>query len=232
MAVANPVFGVGPGNWPVRYAKFAPPGDRSLTESGMTANPWPSSDWVAFVSERGFVAAAVLLTMFAVLFFGAFRGWRQFASGEAVLLKLTLAGTIIGTIVVGALDVSLLLAAPAFLAWTVFGAASADRRATREVRVSPRLRTIAAVVALLIVTISTVRSITQTMAMMGVGEGGHTAGWVRAAALDPGSYRINLRTADLYANRGKCEASRKYARRAVALLPNSPEAKRALRRCG
>jgi len=169
--------------------------------------------------------------MLAILFFGAFRGWRLFGSAEAVLLKLTLAGTIIATMVVGALDVSLLLAAPAFLAWVVFGAASADRRGAREISVTPRIRTAASVAAIVIVAVSTIRSVTQTMAMTSVGEGGHTAGWVRGAALDPGSYRINLRTADLYANRGKCAASRRYARRAVALLPNSPEAKRALRRC-
>src|SRR5687767_2749049 len=77
MARANPVFGVGPGNWPVRYVRYAPANDRSLADDGMTANPWPSSDWVAFVSERGFVAAIALLLVFVTLFFRAFRGWRE-----------------------------------------------------------------------------------------------------------------------------------------------------------
>ena len=39
MAVDNPIFGVGPGNWPVKYQRYAPGGDKSLAESGMTANP-------------------------------------------------------------------------------------------------------------------------------------------------------------------------------------------------
>src|SRR5450759_2167591 len=50
MATPNPVFGVGAGNWPVEYVRFAPSNDRSLADDGMTANPWPSSDWVASVS--------------------------------------------------------------------------------------------------------------------------------------------------------------------------------------
>ena len=37
MALANPVFGVGPGNWPVEYVSFAPDGDRSIADDGMTA---------------------------------------------------------------------------------------------------------------------------------------------------------------------------------------------------
>jgi len=73
MSVANPVFGVGPGNWPVQYVKYALPSDRSLTDDGMTANPWPSSDWVAFVSERGVIPAAALFGVFIFLLLGAAR---------------------------------------------------------------------------------------------------------------------------------------------------------------
>ena len=70
MAVANPVLGVGPGNWAVEYPKFAVRNDPSLNDEGMTSNPWPSSDWVAFLAERGF--AAVLL--FAMALFGLLVG--------------------------------------------------------------------------------------------------------------------------------------------------------------
>jgi O-antigen ligase len=128
MAAANPIFGVGPGNWPVRYTRYAPSSDRSLADDGMTANPWPSSDWVAFISERGFVAAAALLGVFIVLFFGAFRRWSEFGDGDIVLVKLVLIGTIVATAVVCAFDVALLLAAPAFLIWAIVGATSGARR--------------------------------------------------------------------------------------------------------
>ena len=52
----KPCVWSGPGNWPVRYVRFAPANDRSLADDGMTANPWPSSDWVAFLSGAWLVA--------------------------------------------------------------------------------------------------------------------------------------------------------------------------------
>jgi O-antigen ligase len=252
MAAANPVFGVGPGNWPVRYVRFAPANDRSLADDGMTANPWPSSDWVAFLSERGFIAAAALLLAFVTLFFGAFRGWRGPADAELppegelppeyaehkravsdrVLLKLALAGTIVATMVVSAFDAVLLLPATAFLIWSIVGAATGARFGGRPLELSTRAWTLAAVGTMLIVVAGTARSATQVRSMAVVGRGGQTAGWVRGAAWDPGSYRINVRVADLLSRRGRCKTARPYARRALALFPHSPAAKRVSKRCG
>jgi O-antigen ligase len=232
MAAAEPVLGVGPGNWPVRYTSFAPSNDRSIADDGMTANPWPSSDWIAFISERGIVAALAMLGVFVTLFVGAFRGWPEVAEREFVLLKLALVGTIVATMVVSAFDVALLLAAPSFLIWSVFGAASGVRPTARELNLSSRAWMIAASVLVLILVTSVARSATQAMAMTSVNFGAKTAGWVRGAQLDPGSYRINMRAGEIYANRGRCEIARPYARRALGLFPNSPAAKRLVKRCG
>jgi O-antigen ligase len=275
MAKANPIFGVGPGNWPVRYVRFAPANDRSLTDDGMTANPWPSSDWVAFVSERGFVAAVALLLAFVTLFFRAFRGWREGGDVSAtaeperftesdtlaepkaqterecltgsepplvnrerarvisdrVLLKLVLAGTIVAAMVVSAFDAVLLLAAPAFLIWSTVGAATGPRVGGRPFELSKKAWTIVAVAVVTIVIASAARSATQMRSMALVNRGGQTAGWVRAAAWDPGSYRINVRVADLLSRRGRCATARPYANRALALFPYSATAKRIVRRC-
>jgi hypothetical protein len=231
MAMSNPVFGVGPGNWPVEYVRFAPSDDRSLTDSGMTANPWPSSDWVAFVSERGFVPAIALLSVFVTLFFSSLRRWSDLADPDAVLAQCVLAGTVVATMVVSAFDVVLVLGAPAFLVWSILGATSGIRRAGRQVNVTPAWLTPAAAALVLAALISTARSLTQTMAMSAVGRGGLTRGWVTGAMWDPGSYRINLRVAELYSRRGRCSVARDYARQAVSLFPNSPEAKRIARNC-
>ena len=232
MAVANPVFGVGPGNWPVEYVRFAPDNDRSLTDDGMTANPWPSSDWVAFISERGFVPTAALLSAFVVLFFGALRRWNELENPDAVLAQCVLAGTVVAAMVVSAFDVVLLLGAPAFLVWSILGATSGIRRNVREVKVSSKALAVAATGLLLLSLASTARSTTQLIAMSAVGRGGYTAGWVTGAMWDPGSYRINLRVAELYSRRGHCSVARGYARRAVSLFPNAPGARRIARNCG
>jgi O-antigen ligase len=231
MATSNPVLGVGPGNWPVEYVRFAPPEDRSLADNGMTANPWPSSDWVAFVSERGFVPTAALLGVFVVLFFSALRRWSELENSDAVLAQCVLAGTVVATMVVSAFDVVLVLAAPSFLVWSVLGATSGIRRGVREEKISSRALGLAAAALILFSLLSTARSMTQMMAMTSVGRGGFTAGWVTGAMWDPGSYRINLRVAELYSRRGHCSFARGYAHQAVSLFPNSPEAKRIARSC-
>jgi hypothetical protein len=232
MAASNPVFGVGPGNWPVEYVGFAPSNDRSLADDGMTANPWPSSDWVAFISERGIVPTVAILGVFAVLFHGALRRWSEMENGEAVLAQLVLAGTIVATIVVSAFDVVLLLGATSLLVWSVIGATSGIRHKGREAKLSPRAWAFAVAGLLFIVLLSTARSATQTVSMIAVGRGGRTAGWVKGAELDPGSYRINLRVADLYYRRGHCGTARGYARRAEGLFPHASAPRRILNGCG
>jgi hypothetical protein len=231
MAVAHPILGVGPGNWPVRYVRFAPGSDASLGDDGMTANPWPSSDWVAFVSERGIVAAIALLGVFASLFIGALRRWPEL-DDESVLAKVALIGTIAATLVVSAFDAALLLAAPAMLAWTVMGAASGVGRVGRDVTLS-RGAWVGAILLLLVVTVvSLARSATQTAAILNVGTGGRRAGWIAASTWDPGSFRVNLRVAELYAGQGRCRAARAYARRALELFPHARAPKGVLDRCG
>ena len=235
MVESNPVFGVGPGNWPVRYVQYAPGGDKSLTEDGATANPWPSSDWVAFVSERGIVATLALLGVFAGLFLGAFRHWRDNPDGDAVLLKIALASTIAAAMVVSCFDAALLLAAPSFLVWGILGAASGGSGPApkgREVDLSSTAWRLLSAATFLIVAGSAVRSATATTAMTIVGNGGLTANWVRGAAWDPGSYRINARVAELYANHGRCAKARPYALQARDLFPSAITPKRILRRCG
>ncbi|HEY1953024.1 MAG TPA: O-antigen ligase family protein [Gemmatimonadaceae bacterium] len=232
MAIAHPVFGVGPGNWPVQYVKYAPSGDRSIADDGMTANPWPSSDWVAFVSERGFIPSVALIGVFVILFLRSLRRWGELENPDAVLAQCVLAGTIVGTMVVSAFDVVLVLAAPALIVWSVLGATSGIRKPPRDLQVSSSVLGAAAMALLFFTLASSFRSAAQMVAMTSVGRGGMTAGWVTGAAWDPGSYRINLRVAELYSRRGHCSVARGYARRAVSLFPSSPAAKRIARSCG
>ena len=231
MAVANPVFGVGPGNWPVEYVDFAPANDRSIADDGMTANPWPSSDWIAFISERGLVPTVALLAAFGTLFVGALRRWREFTNGDAVLAQLVLAGTVVMTLIVSAFDVVLLLAAPAMLAWSIIGATSGIRPLQSESVPSGKAIHWGLIAALVVIVASVTRSATQSRAMALVGRGGRTAGWVRGAAWDRGSYRINIRVAEFRARRGSCTDARAYAKRALTLFPKSPEARRLAKRC-
>ena len=228
----DPVFGAGPGNWPVHYPKYAPVSDKSLADNGMTANPWPSSDWVAFLSERGAIAAVSLLAFFAAVFFGSLRKWKETPDRDAILLRIALAGTVVATMVVSLFDAVLLLPAPAFLIWMILGAASTDPRVdpAKATPIKTRRLLLATVFAMSIINVT--RSAGQVAAMWNVGTGGQTAGWVAGAKFDPGSFRINQRAAELYSRRGQCGKARPYIRRAVDLFPSSPPARRLARRCG
>src|SRR2546428_6940053 len=82
----DPVFGVGPGNWPVAYPLVTTPGDPSFhSGDAMPTNPWPSSDWVAVLAERGPIGVLLLAAFFGGLAFTAVRRLR--AEDPAVVLQ-------------------------------------------------------------------------------------------------------------------------------------------------
>lgn len=231
LALDDPLFGAGPGNWPARYTQFAPRNDPSIADDGRTANPWPSSDWVAFVSERGTVAAVALAGAFALLFLWSLRGWSMLGSSDAVLARVAGTATIVATLVVSAFDAVLLLAAPALLAWSVIGATSGIGRRGREIVLSGGRRFAAVASLLLLPGLALTRSVAQVTSITLVGEGGSRAGWIAGANWDPGSYRANLRAAQLLAAARRCGSAGYYARRALALAPDAPAARRAVRAC-
>ncbi|MGZ8457055.1 MAG: O-antigen ligase family protein, partial [Gemmatirosa sp.] len=234
MALADPLLGVGPGNWATRYPRFAPAGDPSLTPDGTTANPWPSSDWVAVLSERGLVAFVALAAAVAGLFWWAhLAAWRALDADRA-LMGGVFGATLAATVVVGAFDAVLLLAAPAFVAWTALGALAVESGAVDEAARPvpwPRMLRRAAWAALgLVGLLAGVRAAGQAGAMALFSTGRATA-IARAGELDPGSYRIQLRLAELAARRRQCAAVRTHAGAAAALLPAALAPRRLLAAC-
>ena len=124
MAAAHPLLGVGPGNWPVIYPKFATSNDPSLAETtGMAANPWPSSDWVGALSERG-VAAFLALVAFVVLLLGSALKTRYDSarSPDERLAAITGGGVVLIAAIAGGFDAVLLLPTPSIVVWAAAGA--------------------------------------------------------------------------------------------------------------
>src|SRR5207248_1847671 len=113
------------------YPKYASRNDPSLSQDeGTTANPWPSSDWVAYLSERGVVGLGLLLLAALGLLGRALGDLRRARTAgeirdpERVLTAVALVGTLIATLIVGAFDAVLLVPVPAFFVWTLAGALS------------------------------------------------------------------------------------------------------------
>jgi hypothetical protein len=231
MSLYHPVFGVGPGNWAVVYPKFASKGDPSLASDGMTANPWPSSDWITFLSERGPAAFALLALAMVALLVDAVRVLRSDADPERALAAWALLGTVAVLLVVSTFDAVLLLPAPALVAWGLLGALSPPARARVVVELPTERRVAAMILVTILGGLAILRSSTQVAAMAVFENSARAARMERAAELDPGSYRIRMRLADAYARRGSCGNARLHAETARALFPNAAAPKRVLAAC-
>ncbi len=231
MAVNRPLVGVGPGNWPVAYPRYALRNDPSLDAAGMAANPWPSSDLVAFLSERGAPAFLSLVLVLLLLLLDALSQIRRSRDAEQLFRALALGAAVAATLVVGAFDAVLLLAAPSLLAWMLFGAlSSTGRRPVWTISGAPRA--LLPIVILLIGAGAVLRNALEIRAMSLYAGSSRVAGMEHAAQLDPGSYRVQLRLAQAYIARGSCDRAKAHASRAHDLFPSAPAPRRLLASCG
>jgi O-antigen ligase len=233
MTEAHLLLGVGPGNWAVVYPHYASRNDPSMSQDeGLTSNPWPSSDWVALLSERGVIALGLFVATVFALFVGAVRDFRpgRGGDGERALTAIALVGTVVAVAVVGAFDAVLLIAAPTFLFWTLAGAlAPPPARAGRGIG---GLRIWGTVAALVFGVVAITRSATELASMGDFSASTRVTSLASAARLDPGNYRIRVRLAQAYLSRGDCARAKSEARAARALLPNAAEPRRVLAACG
>lgn len=231
MTARHPVFGVGPGNWAVEYPKFASENDPSLGSEGMTSNPWPSSDWMAFLSERGVIAFLALMLAFLVMGVDAMRALRAEVTTEARLSAAVFLSTLAILVMVGAFDAVTVLAAPALIGWSLLGALSPASRERRSVTLGAKRFVVAGIVVLLFAAAAG-RSGLQLAAMGIYSNNTRSAMLERASTMDPGNYRMHVRLAEGYVNRGSCSKARPHATAALALYPSSPTAKRLSNSCG
>jgi hypothetical protein len=240
LALSHPLFGVGPGNWPVAYPHVVPANDPSLDrDDGMTANPWPSSDWAAVLSERGLIAFGCLACAFAGLAVETSRATakaRSVSAKSSPLPALALRATIMIVVVAGAFDAVLLLPAPTLLAWALMGALDGmlDPPPTTRLTVTltgpARWLLVAAVAACAGMAVS--RSAARVTAMALASSDDRARTLERAGRVDPGSYRIHIRAGELYLRRRDCAAARPHLQRAHALFPYAPQPSRLLGSCG
>ncbi len=192
----------------------------------MTDNPWPSSDWMAFVSERGPLAAIVLALAWLLLIADAGRQMLVADDLDAYLRGLALAGVVIATAIVGMFDAVLLLPAPALIAFSAFGALrSPPRRRAVELGRGARVALVGAVVVF--GALAAARSALTLDAMRRYERGAVAA----AAREDPGSYRIQMRLAEAAQARGQCDLVRAHAGAARALYPHATQPRRLLAAC-
>jgi O-antigen ligase len=232
MAARHPLLGVGPGNWPVHYPLYKSAGDPSFdADDIIPTNPWPSSDWMAMASERGLVALLLLTLVGGSIALGAWARVRRGPGRAPALTDLAIVATVLAVGVVGAFDAVLLLPLPTLFAWTILGVLASSARPLRVLPLTRRSRRGAMAAAALVGLVFLGRSTAQTVAM-GVFDGHERAAMERAAAIDPGSFRIRMLLALAWARAGRCDRAIPHASAARDLFPNYPAPARLLRACG
>ena len=227
LAARHPVLGVGPGNWPIRYGDVAPPNDPAWAYGDtVPLNPWPSSDWMALLSERGIAGMLAILLVGAASLWRGVRGVR--AGGSRTMAATTLVALLVIAAVEGVFDAILLLPAPLFLVALAGGSllAGADGVAADNLSEQPASRWSPAVAVLLGLIV--IRSGMQTAAYVVAGNGRSLARLNWAARIDPTSYPIRI----ALAMRTPCASARDDARAALRLAPGWPAPRAAVRRCG
>jgi O-antigen ligase len=232
MALEHPVLGVGPGNWPVHYPRYRSPGDPSFdADDVIPTNPWPSSDWMAILAERGLPAFVLLILAGTSIALGAWARVRSDPRRPPSLADLTIVATLLALLVVGAFDAVLLLPAPTFFVWTAIGALASTARPIRVLSLTPSAhrRVLLAVAAIGGVVV--LRALSQVVAMTIAADGGRDS-MELAARLDPGSYRIHIALAQEWRRAGRCDRAREHAERARDRFPDYPAPAVVLRACG
>ena len=207
----SPVLGVGPGNWFVHYPTVTSEGDPAYSgDLLIPTNPWPSSDWVALVTERG-ALSVMLLLMAGALAARRALAWGRDAEGDRGYQAAALLGLLIAGLVTGLFDAVILLAAPSYLLWAAAGLLLPSPSRPLGPSVSKRGARLArgpvAVAAMLLLTLTA----THAAAIAITGDQPNTATLERAARLAPGEHRLHV----LLAERGNCE----HARAAALLMP-------------
>jgi O-antigen ligase len=232
MAVHHPIFGVGPGNWPVAYPRFMSPGDPSFhVRDIIPTNPWPSSDWMAMLAERGFLSLILLVLVGGSLALGAWARVRRGPRDTPALTDLTTVATLIAIGTVGAFDAVMLLPVNTLFGWTIVGALASSARPIREFRITRRSRRYLILAVGAVGALFLWRSSAQVLAMSLFSTGERIA-MERAARVDPGSYRIHMLLAQSWRVAGRCDRARPHVGAARSLFPNYPAPRQILRMCG
>lgn len=184
-------LGVGPGNWAVHYPKYTTPDDPAFAwNDPVPTNPWPSSDWIAMVAERGVPATLLLLAALASM---ALVGWRRArrAEEEEQLAGLAMVAVMIAAAVAGTFDAVLLLAAPTLLFWTTLGLLQPEPRAVVTLE-RPRFRRALQWILLLGGSLFIGRSALEAAAIMVAGDGNNARRVHAALAIDESQYRLRI----------------------------------------
>ncbi|HET8622795.1 MAG TPA: O-antigen ligase family protein [Gemmatimonadales bacterium] len=228
----HPILGVGPANWSVAYASYAPPHDPShKPDDVVPVWRYPSGEWIGTVSEVGLPGAAMLLIAGCVFMREAWKRLRRRADSHAVLRGLTLACTLIALGCIGLVDPIIRTPAGGFLVFVVLGVFAPQPDAWLTIRQLGRNRMFRIACLVLGMGMGLALSGRQLAAGLMYGRQATPLQLTRAVAIHPGDYRAHALLAKAWVERDRCDLARPHIDRARRLFPSATLPRRLRMQC-
>jgi O-antigen ligase len=233
MALDNPLFGVGPGNWSLRYPAYAAPGDPSVeVENPLSpTDRLPLSDWLGTLAEGGVPAALLLFVVAALVASRAIALIRHSTHDEDRLRGLALSIAIAIIAILGALDAVLQNAATALIATVLVATLSGGERASIVVARGRALRGAGAVAILLPSAFFGFLTIRRLSSVRQYGNEVTMPRLRAAVSADPTDYVARMLLARQYVLFRRCAEARPHLNAAGRLHPAAPAVGRMARAC-
>lgn len=233
MIADAPLFGVGPGQWPVLYPRYAREGDPTVpTASATPIMPRPLGDWMGIAAEGGlpalgcFVAAAGALIV---------RHLRPLMTGNPSSAGLV--AMVVMLAALGGLDAIVLRAAPAFAAAVALAALDRSDGSVGKPRVADlatfrykRWQAVRIVFCAALL-VAAPRLFASARAMLIYSQEPSIDGLLEAARLDPTDYKVRIWLAATLVAADACPEATPHIRVAADLQPYAAAPRRMRQQC-
>jgi O-antigen ligase len=232
MARANPLLGVGPGNWTVEYPRFASRGDPNLIPGPAPAPRLPLSDWLATLSELGApVLLGVACLALLVVRPAAVALARARRTGRVRIADVALLALLVEVLLLGSLDAVVQTPLAAVVVATLAAVLARRMPGASPLRLSARVQRVAATAAVVTSLFLAALAGRRLNAAMQYGDDLAPAAFRAAAAIDPTDFTAQFFAGYAYVRARDCRSAAPYLRAAIALRPSSGPARALGRRC-
>jgi hypothetical protein len=212
MIMANPILGVGPGNWDKHYAEYASDDDPTIDPtSKQPTNVFPSGDWLGIIAERGIIAGVL------IIYLCLRAGVLAFIDGNVAI-----AGAIAVLFILGCVDAVVLRMQPilvlSILPWRMDVAARTE---------SPLMLRLAYVLcATVLLLISSARAVGRALILTP-----DPVLRMAACQADRGNYAVLSECAHDQYRRGNCESALHFGHRVKSLYVSRHPVDRVIKFC-